>query len=146
MSGKDKPGGQSFPRIGEVYLMNFEGYGSAQSGLRPGIVFQNNIGNQHSPNIIALPLTSTIKKLNQPTHVLIKASESGLKYDSMVLCENPQCIAKDKLGRYITTLSREIMRKVAVGHMYATGALSLLDLNTLIGAWQDAAHANQAYA
>lgn len=78
------------PQIGEVYLMKFGGSGSEQSGWRPGVVFQNNMGNAYSPNIIALPLTSSLKKTNQPTHVIIKAADSGLRRDSMVLCENPE--------------------------------------------------------
>ena len=41
------------PVIGDVYLMKFDGTGSEQSGWRPGVVFQNNVGNSHSPNIIA---------------------------------------------------------------------------------------------
>ena len=66
------------PQIGDVYLMKFGGSGSEQSGWRPGVVFQNNVGNAHSPNIIALPLTSSIKKKNQPTHVIVKAADSFL--------------------------------------------------------------------
>ena len=66
------------PQIGDVYLMKFGGSGSEQSGWRPGVVFQNNVGNAHSPNIIALPLTSSIKKTNQPTHVIVKAADSFL--------------------------------------------------------------------
>lgn len=53
---------EKYPRIGEVYNMYFNGTGSEQSGWRPGVVFQNNIGNSKSPNIIALPLTSSLKK------------------------------------------------------------------------------------
>ena len=60
------------PQIGEVYLMKFSGSGSEQVGWRPGLVFQNNVGNSHSPNVIALPLTSSIKKTSQPTHVFVK--------------------------------------------------------------------------
>lgn len=121
--------------------MQFDGHGCEQSGLRPGIVFQNDVGNLHSPNIIALPLTSVIKKQSQPTHVLITAAESGLKRDSMVLCENPQCLSKDKVGRYITTLPRDVMRRVALGFIAATDVLSFLDLQTLIHAWQEASSA-----
>lgn len=70
---------QRVPQIGEVYLMNFGGSGCEQNGWRPGVVFQNNVGNAHSPNIIALPLTSSIKKAGQPTHVVIKSADSGLR-------------------------------------------------------------------
>ena len=93
------------PQTGEVYLMKFSGSGSEQVGWRPGLVFQNNVGNSHSPNVIALPLTSSIKKTSQPTHVFVKASDAGLKKDSMVLCENPQRMSKDNVGKYLGKLS-----------------------------------------
>ena len=67
------------PVIGEIYMMKFEGEGNVQNGWRPGVVFQNNVGNIYSPNIIALPVTCSIKKLNQPTHVVLKSEESGLE-------------------------------------------------------------------
>ena len=91
-------------RIGDVYLMRFGGEGNEQRGWRPGIVFQNNLGNAYSPNIIALPLTTAIKKLNQPTHVFLPAEETGLVKDSIALCENPEAMSKERLGAYLTTL------------------------------------------
>ena len=59
------------PKIGDIYLVYFDGSGNEQKGFRPGLVFQNNVGNEHSPNLIVLPLTSALKKTNQPTHVFI---------------------------------------------------------------------------
>ena len=78
------------PLIGEVYYMKFEGSGNEQNGWRPGVVFQNNVGNAHSPNVIALPMTKVLKKTGQPTHVLVTAEDTGIPKDSMVLCENPE--------------------------------------------------------
>lgn len=119
------------PQIGEVYLMKFGGSGSEQSGWRPGVVFQNNMGNAYSPNIIALPLTSSLKKTNQPTHVIIKAADSGLRRDSMVL-----------FGQYITTLSEEHMKQVAEANLLATGAIAYLDIEALLAVWKKAAALN----
>ena len=59
--------------------------GSVQSGFRPGIIIQNNIGNKYSPTVIVMPLTSKLKSLKQPTHLLIKSSqENGLISDSVL--------------------------------------------------------------
>lgn len=69
------------PKIGDIYLVYFDGSGNEQKGFRPGLVFQNNVGNEHSPNLIVLPLTSALKKINQPTHVFIP-KEVGLRKDS----------------------------------------------------------------
>ena len=130
------------PQIGEVYLMKFGGSGSEQSGWRQGVVFQNNMGNAYSPNIIALPLTSSLKKTNQPTHVIIKAADSGLRRDSMVLCENPERMSKERLGQYITTLSEEHMKQVAEANLLATGAIAYLDIEALLAVWKKAAALN----
>lgn len=130
------------PQIGEIYLMKFDGEGSEQAGLRPGLVFQNNTGNIHSPNIIALPITSSLKKSGQPTHVVLYASDTGLKRDSMVLCENPERLSKAKMGRYITKLSDEYMRQVAEASLLATSVISFLDAELLHSIWMKARDLN----
>lgn len=130
------------PKIGEIYLMNFDGTGSEQSGIRPGLVFQNNVGNVHSPNIIALPLTSATKKLGQPTHVLLRASECGLHCDSVVLCENPQRMSKGRIVKYLTTLSKDDMCRVTEGNLLATSAISFLDMESLMKVWHTATRLN----
>ena len=119
------------PKMGEVYFINFHGVNSEQSGWRPGLIIQNNTGNLYSPNIIALPLTSSLKKLNQPTHVLIHAIDSGLEIDSMVLCENPVCISKKCIGKFITTLSDNYMQKVSEAFLISTPAISFIDMEKL---------------
>ena len=124
--------------------MRFGGSGSEQNGWRPGLVFQNNTGNRFSPNIIALPLTSSLKKASQPTHVLLPAEETGLPKDSMVLCENPERMSKEKLGRYLTTLPQSFMAKVAEASLLATSAISYLDLESLVSAWHQACLLNAA--
>lgn len=128
--------------IGEVYLMNFNGSGSEQHGWRPGLVFQNNLGNAHSPNLIALPLTSSIKKSSQLTHVIIRSNETGLQKDSIVLCENPERISKERVGRYITTLNHFQMRRVASAYLLATSAISYIEPDLLLTLWQKAVTLN----
>lgn len=116
--------------------MNFSGQGSEQKGWRPGIIFQNNVGNKYSPNIIALPLTSSIKKLDMPTHVFLPASDTGLVKDSVALCENPQRMSKDRLGAYITSISDEYMSKIAEANLLATSAIAYIDPGLLLNIWR----------
>lgn len=125
------------PKIGDIYLVYFDGSGNEQKGFRPGLVFQNNVGNEHSPNLIVLPLTSALKKTNHPTHVFIP-KEVGLRKDSMVLCENPKCMSKYKLGEYITTLPEEYMAQVAVGNILSSSAIAFIDPDLLMSVWQKA--------
>ena len=129
-------------RIGDVFFMQFTGVGNEQSGWRPGLVFQNNVGNDHSPNIIALPLTSSIKKLSQPTHVFIPASDTWLYKDSVVLCENPERMSKSRVGEFITTIPDRYMKRIAEGSILATSAISFIDIDSLISLWKKAVKLN----
>ncbi len=112
--------------------MQFCGADCEQTGWRPGLVFQNNTGNLYSPNIIALPLTTSLKKLGQPTHVFLPSEKTGLKRDSIVLCENPERMSKCRIGSYITTLSPEILSKVAEAYLLASCAIALVSPAALL--------------
>ena len=131
------------PKIGDVFLMRFSG-ANEQRGLRPGVVFQNNIGNEFSPNIIALPMTSRIKKTAQPTHVIIPVDGTGLFKTSMVLCENPERMSKENIGDYITTLPDSYMRLIAEASLLASSVISFLEPDYLLSVWQKAILLNSA--
>lgn len=131
------------PKIGEIYFMKFEGEASEQQGWRPGLVFQNNVGNAHSPNLIMLPLTSVSKKTRQPTHVFVPKNV-GLKADSMILCENPQCVSKCRIGRYMTVLPKEYMVKVAEASLLASSVIAYLNPDLLLKVWEKAVSLNGA--
>ena len=75
---------------------------------------------------------------------LLISKDTGLARDSMVLCENPQCIPKDELGKYITTLSDSYMAQVAAASILASGAISYMDLEMVVRLWQQANNLNQA--
>ena len=122
--------GSQFPAIGQVYYMNFRSCENGQYGWRPGIVCQNNIANIYSPNIVAVPLTTVIKRTEMPTHVVLDRPECGLRR-SMALCENQHYLSKEDLGRYITTLSDEDMRSIARACMVATGLIAYIPVSEL---------------
>ena len=73
---------------------------------------------------------------------MIPAAENGLKKTSMVLCENPERMSKVKIGQYITTLSNEDMKKVAIANLLATSAISFLDVEALTTTWKQASALN----
>lgn len=125
------------PRLGDIYLMSFSGVGSEQKGVRPGIIFQNDIGNDRSPNVIALPLTTRIKNLTQPTHVLLPAEKYNLLADSLVLCENPQRMSKSRLLKYLGALEEEDIKSVAIGNILSSSAIALLSEEELLDVWKE---------
>ena len=86
--------------------------GSVQSGIRPLLVIQNDVGNAHSPTYIVAPLTSNVKKGYLPTHVLIDKSLSKLQEDSFVLFEQITTIDKKNLKEYVSHIDDEHLAKI----------------------------------
>lgn len=94
--------------------------GSVQSGYRPGIVIQNNIGNKYSPTLIVMPLTSKTKNLEQATHLLIKRNkENGLKSDSVLLAEQIATIDKRKTKKIGHIFDRRLQKKIFKCFIYS---------------------------
>lgn len=124
------------PKLGDVFMIQFDGSGSVQRGYRPGVIFSNNRGNSSSPNVIVFPLTTSLKKLSMPTHVVLDAETCGLKFTSMVLCENPQCIPKSMLRGFISHLSDEVISRIAVAQLASSSGIAFLDYQSLIAAWE----------
>lgn len=93
---------------GDIAMANLTGEYSAQSGYRPVLIMQNDIGNKYSPTTIIVPLTSEIKKENMPTHEVIKTDDAtGLKCNSMVLCEQLTTIDKRKLNNIVGKVNNQ---------------------------------------
>lgn len=100
---------------GDIYMANLgQNIGSVQSGYRPVLIIQNNIGNKESPTVEIVPITS--KKENKwymPTHVRIGQNKL-LSKDSFILCEQIQTIDKCQLDKRIGPLKRRKLLEVNV--------------------------------
>ena len=77
---------------GEVFYADLSPVvGSEQGGVRPVLIVQNEIGNRHSPTVIAAA------KTRLPTHINIRAADTGLAKDSVVLLEQIRTLDKHRL-------------------------------------------------
>lgn len=88
----------------DIVLVDFgsEAIDSEQSGIRPGLIVQNDMGNTYSSTTIVLPLSTVKKKLTQPTHALIKkGKEKGLEKDSVLLGECIRQISEKRIIKYM---------------------------------------------
>ena len=86
--------------------------GSEQSGRRPVLVIQNDVGNEHAPTVIVAPLTTRKPSKEYPTNVNIKKGIAGLKEDSAVLLSQIRTIDKTRLGKKVGSLPADIMLKI----------------------------------
>lgn len=98
---------------GELYTAQLDPVvGSEQGGRRPVLVVQNDQGNRFSPTVIVLALTSQLQKARLPTHVTIRAEQTGLTRDSVAMAEQIRTLDKKRLGERIGRLPEEEMRRV----------------------------------
>lgn len=97
-------------RRGDIYYVDLNPViGSEQGGKRPVLVISNNTGNRHSPTVIIAAITSRVyTKSKLPTHVAIKNLE-GLDKNSVVLLEQIRTIDKQRLQKFIGTVSGKIL-------------------------------------
>ena len=69
---------------GEIYYADLSPVvGSEQGGVRPVLIVQNDVGNRHSPTVIAAAITSRREKAKLPTHIDVQAATCGLTKDSV---------------------------------------------------------------
>ena len=61
-------------------------HGHVVCGNHPAVVIQNQAGNDHSGNLIVAYLTSQLKKLELPTHIVLQ-HYSGLRKVSVLQAE-----------------------------------------------------------
>ena len=96
---------------GDIYFVRFDGgTGSEQSGTRPAVILQNDVGNTCSPTLIVATLTSkTEKKVTQPTHCLVELE--GLE-PSIVQAEQIFTIDKSRVQNFVGHLTPEEMCRV----------------------------------
>ena len=96
---------------GDIYVVRLDNRtGSEQSGTRPAVILQNDVGNSCSPTLIVATLTSkTEKKAAQPTHCLVELE--GLE-PSIVQAEQIFTIDKSRVKRFVGHLTPEEMGRV----------------------------------
>ncbi len=82
---------------GEIYYADLSPVvGSEQGGIRPVLIVQNDVGNKHSPTVIAAAITSSC----------------GLAKDSVVLLEQVRTLDKRRLKERMGELDSSSMQQV----------------------------------
>lgn len=100
-------------RRGDIYFADLSPVvGSEQGGVRPVLIVQNNVGNKHSPTVIAAAITSQINKARLPTHIELSARSFGLTKDSVILLEQIRTIDKQRLLEKMGRLDDGVMSRV----------------------------------
>lgn len=95
---------------GDIYFADLTGIehhcGSEQTGWRPVMIVQNDVGNYYSTTTIIATITSKIKG-SQPTHVYLETPYDGKENDWLAFAKQQAEFYKNA-GQYITNLQLDI--------------------------------------
>ena len=83
-----------------------------QTGERPCIVVQNDIGNIYSSTTIVVPVTSQLKKLTIPAHIPFERRNGR---HCVALCEQIATINKNDICWFMEHLPEDVMSEVDRG-------------------------------
>lgn len=86
-------------------------HGHVTAGNHPAVIVQNQAGNTFSDNLIIAYLTSQLKRLEMPTHVVLQWYP-GLKKTSVVQTEQLATISKGDVLSVIDHLTEADMARV----------------------------------
>ncbi len=100
-------------RRGEIYWVDLPpATGSEQTGRRPALIVQNDLGNRFSTTTLIAAITSQPRSRRYPFHVSFTAQESGLRLGGTVLCEQLDTVDQSSLGSPAGSLPPEKMLEV----------------------------------
>lgn len=101
------------PKRGDVWLANLNPtQGSEQAGIRPVIIFQNNLVSRFSTTVIVIPLTSNLRRAELPICLKISQGNGGLTQDSVALCFQMRVLDKGRLIRKLGELESKNIRDI----------------------------------
>jgi mRNA interferase MazF len=123
---EDKSWREWVPKRGEIVMCDF-GYNldCEQSGIRPALVIQNDVGNRYSPTVVVIPLSSKSKNMSNKIHIKV-SKEYGLERDSYILTEQIKVVSKrgffyNSVPWVITKLPEEKMKDVQTALEFELG-------------------------
>jgi mRNA interferase MazF len=98
---------------GEIWLGNLNPtQGSEQAGIRPVIIFQNEVVSRFSTTVITIPLTTNQNRASLPICLKIEKGNGGLAEDSVALCYQMRVLDKTRLIRLLGKLESETIKEL----------------------------------
>jgi mRNA interferase MazF len=95
--------------------------GSEQAGRRPVLIFQNDAITGFTTTVVAIPLTTNLRRAALPSCVQVAQGEGGLASDSVILCHQLRALDKSRLLHKIGTVSPQTVTAVETCVLFALG-------------------------
>jgi len=109
-------------RRGEIGLADLSPTrGPEQSGTRPVVVFQNDLLSKYTATVLAIPLTTNLRRALLPSCVRITEGVGGLMYDSVALCHQLRVLDRTRLQRKLGVLPPEVLADIQSHVLFTLG-------------------------
>jgi mRNA interferase MazF len=79
------------------YVVEARTEGGEITKTRPWVIISNDVANLHGGTVICVAITSSTKHRDHPINVLVTASETGMKADGLILCNQIRTVDKGRL-------------------------------------------------
>jgi mRNA interferase MazF len=107
---------------GEIWLADLNPTrGSEQAGTRPVLIFQNNVINKYTTTILAIPLTTNLRRASLPSCVQISIGEGGLAADSVALCHQLRVLDKTRLQKRLGSVTPKTISAIESSVKFTMG-------------------------
>lgn len=104
-------------RCGDVVLVLYPFASGMGGSRRPALIVQNDADNVRLRNTIVAQITTNLRRVGGPTHLLIERAtpeghQAGLLHDSVVSCNNLATVYEDRIDRIIGPLPAALMSRI----------------------------------
>ena len=100
-------------RRGEIWWADLDPIrGSEQAGVRPVLIFQNDAMSRLTTTVLAIPLTTNLRRASLPSCVRIPRGEGGLTSDSVALCHQTRVLDTVRLRSRLGQVSGQTLIEV----------------------------------
>ena len=111
-------------RRGELWLANLNPTrGSEQAGIRPVLILQHDMVSQWTTTVLAIPLTTNLRRAALPSCVQLAQGEGGLTSESVALCHQLRVLDKTRLQRKLGTVSPDTLAAIESRVLFTLGII-----------------------
>ena len=109
-------------RRGEIWYARLDPVrGSEQAGTRPVLVLQNDAVNRFTTTVLAIPLTTNLRRVALPSCVPVAKGDGGLPSDSVALCHQLRVSDTTRLVQRLGIVDEETLTAVEACVLFTLG-------------------------
>ena len=110
------------PCRGELWWAHLDPVvGSEQAGTRPVLILQSDAISRFTTTVLAIPLTTNLRRSGLPSAVLIREPGTGLPQDSVALCHQLRVLDKSRLYRRLGSITPDVLLQVETALLFTLG-------------------------